>query len=1273
MTGWKPLTQAQAGIWYAQARAPADPSLVTGQALHIHGPLDHRALARAIATLGAEAEALTLVFRDTADGPQQRITGQDLALSVVDMAGASDAEIAHALAADARRAMDLEQGPVAEFALWCLSPAHHILVERVHHIAADGHAMAQLTQRIAALYNGATDQPLAPFERSLMDEARFVGSAGQARQADHWHARLRDLPQVEPMARSGAADGTGHWFHRAEATLPAQTAQELAALAQQTGTHWSDVLTALTGAYVGRHLPSVAMGEASDVVLGIPLQNRMGRVARVVSTQVNVLPLHLQIDEDRPLTDWLTQVGGQLAEMRGHARYRGEALARETGRIGAGRRLWGPLVNILPFDACPQINGCDTRLQILGAGSVEDVTFCYRGDPERGLLLQVDGNDALYTQAETDRHVARLREFLTRAVMSDRLAGVATLTAAEADRAQAGNPHPVSETTLAALIERQMQASPTAVALQFGDQTLSYAELDARSARLARGLVGRGISTGARVAVALPRSIDLLVALVGVLRAGAAYVPLDPDDGSDRRAAMLDRAAPALILAGAGFGPASVPVMQVADLDGEAPLPDITPDDAAYTLFTSGSTGQPKGVVIDHRAIVNRLLWMREAYGFGPQDRILQKTPATFDVSVWEFFLPLMSGARLVIAPPQAHRDPVWLARIVRETGITAMHFVPSMLELFLAAPDSDGLSIPRVFASGEALPQRLADLFYARIDGVLHNLYGPTEAAVDVTAWQAVAGAKGSSVPIGSPVWNTGCTVLDARGRLAPEDLPARLYLSGRQLARGYLGQPVLTAERFPVDPLGQAGRVYDTGDLVTRDACGVLRFVGRADGQVKIRGVRIELAEIEAACLADGLAQQAVVLMQKDATGAAQLVAYLVTDTPEHDIRAALAQRLPASMQPAHILRLDALPLTPSGKLDRKALPVPEQTAQTGQTPPEGATEQALAELYRAVLGLDAPMAETDFFLAGGDSLGAVRLGLAIERRFGRNPGIGAILQRPVLRDLARWLDQSGQAAPDLGLGPVLHLNRAEGVPLFVVHPAGGLGWCYRSLAQAMDRPVVALQSPLLDPQAAQPDSLSALARHYVDQIEALHPEGGFALLGWSLGGIIAHAMTAEAEHRGHHVTGLTLLDSYPSAVWRAEPEPDETAALTALLAIAGIDPLDHPQLTTRPAIMGFLAQQGHPLGLLPEAVQEGVVRSVQSTNALVRGHLERAITTSLVHVTALQDQIGSPRSAALWKPFTSAVHPITLDCRHHDLIQPDILRHYLPHIAGHSVQTA
>ncbi|MEU8928217.1 amino acid adenylation domain-containing protein, partial [Kitasatospora sp. NPDC048545] len=547
--------------------------------------------------------------------------------------------------------------------------------------------------------------------------------------------------------------------------------------------------------------------------------------------------------------------------------------------------------------------------------------------------------------------------------------------------------------TLPELFAAQAARTPDATALVFGDERLSYAELDARADRLARLLAARGVGPERTVALVLERSVEMVVALLATVKAGAAYLPVDPEYPTDRIAVVLADGNPALVLAtratadvahAAGAEPLLLDTEETLAEQAErnAPLTvALRPEHPAYVIFTSGSTGRPKGVAVPHGGIVNRLAWMQHAYGLTAEDRVLQKTPFGFDVSVWEFFWPLLEGATLVLAKPGGHRDPAYLAELIRRERITVTHFVPSMLQAFVQEPAAAGCTDLRgVMCSGEALPADLRDRFFAVLPQVpLHNLYGPTEASVDVTAWACTPADTGTSVPIGRPVWNTRVHVLDTALRPVTVGVAGELYLAGDQLARGYLGRPALTAERFVADPSGPAGtRMYRTGDLVRWNAEGALEYLGRTDDQVKLRGFRIELGEIETRLTAHPSVATAAVIVREDQPGDRRLVGYVVpargaVDTAE--LLAHLAGSLPDYMVPAALVVLDALPVTVNGKLDRRALPAPQFTQTTGRVA-QSPQEQLLCGVYAEVLGLPSVGVDEDFFALGGHSLLATRL---------------------------------------------------------------------------------------------------------------------------------------------------------------------------------------------------------------------------------------------------------------------------------------------------------
>jgi amino acid adenylation domain-containing protein len=459
----------------------------------------------------------------------------------------------------------------------------------------------------------------------------------------------------------------------------------------------------------------------------------------------------------------------------------------------------------------------------------------------------------------------------------------------------------------------------------------------------------------------------------------------------------------------------AVPCVAIEDLELDGlptspPEAGLHPESLAYVIYTSGSTGRPKGVGNRHAGLLNRLQWMQAAYRLEPSDSVLQKTPFGFDVSVWEFFWPLMVGARLVVAAPGAHRDPAALRQVITEQGVTTLHFVPSMLAAFVGELDRcPGLK--RILCSGEALPHALQQAVLQASPAELHNLYGPTEAAIDVTAWACRSEPQATTVPIGRAIANTQIHVLDAALNQVPQGVPGELYIAGVNLARGYLGRAGLTAERFVANPYGPPGsRMYRSGDLVRRRADGALEYLGRLDHQVKLRGQRLELGEIEAALRACAAVGEAVVVLRDD-----RLVGYVTagTDIDEGAIKSALAERLPGYMVPARLVVLDALPLSPNGKLDRKALPAPDWAGtQADAEPPRGPVEEALAQVWCEVLNLQAVARSDNFFDIGGHSLAATRMVVQLRHRFGFELPLAAVFETPVLVDLAARIDGGGAA---------------------------------------------------------------------------------------------------------------------------------------------------------------------------------------------------------------------------------------------------------------------
>jgi enterobactin synthetase component F len=1195
--------------------------------------------------------------------------------------------------------IDLTRTPAAAEVLFVLDDQRHIWYQRVHHLAIDGYGTALLTDRICDLYASAvaraapTTTPFGSLAVLLAHAEAYRASDTYERDRRFWLEAFADRP--EPKGLQEGVPVSDHRYVTRVVTLPSPFGRDLDARAAALRVPWPDVLVALIAAYLQRHTGT------AEVIVGVPYMDRLGTpAARVPAMVMNVLPVRLALDEDTPLDASLKDAGKRLQIARRHGRYRGEQLRRDLGLLGDQRRLHGPLVNVLPFDRVTALPGVETTLHVLGTGPVDDLTFTIRADGAgRDVRLELDANPRIYTGADLDTHASRLARFLQRAIAAPALASVQTLTPDEwwhwtttvNDTAR-----DIETTTLTALIERTMRLTPHAPALTIGEETWTYGELDARTLALANRLAAHGVSRGDIVAVAMPRSRELVVALVSILRCGAAYLPIDSSHPPERIDAMLRSARPRLVLgtrAAAGAPPPTAAIWYVDDPVGDDTSRRAEPDggaargrslpeprDAAYVIYTSGSTGAPKGVVIEHRAIVNRLEWMRTQYGIASDDRILQKTPATFDVSVWEFFLPLITGATLVVAPPDAHKDPAWLASLLRAHRITTTHFVPSMLAAFLADPSARDLTMRRVFCSGEELPAALRDRFHEVVRAELHNLYGPTEAAVDVTFWPCGPDDRSVPVPIGFPVWNTQMYVLDDRLRPVAPGVAGHLYIGGVQVAREYLGRPDLTAERFVPNPFHPAEpRMYRTGDLAQWRADGALVFLGRSDHQVKIRGLRIELGEIEAALRREPAIAHAVVVAREDRPGDRRLVAYVVPRANASiaigALRARLGDRLPDYMVPSAVVVLDALPLSRNGKLDRAALPPPARDDAPRGRPPSSATERRIAAIMADVLGTSDPAslgADDDFFQLGGHSLLAARLVARIREEWRRDISLGVVFSHPTIARLARHVDAQATAARDAlgahGLQSLIELTASTSTrpALFCIHPAGGLSWCYSGLARSLDahRSVFGLQARGLDLEAAMPARLDDMAADYVDRMRVVQPTGPYHLVGWSIGGIIAQAMAVRLRDLGADIGVIAMLDAYPSDRWRGQADPDEHTALRALLYVAGYDPAAVPaRPLSRGSVIAFLRARAHPLGELPDHALSGVLRVVEHNNRLVREHRHRRFDGSVVYFRAALDHQDDGLSPDAWAPYVESLDAHDLPLRHGDLTGPDVVRLIAP----------
>ncbi|MET9173280.1 amino acid adenylation domain-containing protein [Streptomyces misionensis] len=1038
-----PLSFAQRRLWFVNQLDAASPLYNIPMVLRLGGELDVAALEAALGDVVSRHESLRTVF-PAADGEPRQAVRAPRAVTLTRATMTGETQTLAWIEEFTGRGFDLTEEIPLRAALLAVGEREHVLVLVLHHIAGDAWSLRPLAADLAAAYTarregGAPQWAPLPvqyadytlWQRELLGDENDPESE-MSRQLAYWTDALAGLPEElalpadRPRPLTGAQRGAKYRF-----SFDADLHRRLLDLATATGSSLFMVVQAGLAAVLTR------LGAGTDVPIGAPIAGRTDdALDDMVGFFLNTLVLRTDTSGDPTFRELLAR-----ARETDLAAYANQELpferlveALNPERSLTRHPLFQVALTVQNTAAAPfELPGLAVRAEESEAGWAKFDLSLALGERQDGEGLEGIAEYAadLFDHRTVAAIVARLERLLRQAVAEPdrRIGAFEILAAAERDtvlRDWNATAVPVPVTTLVQPFEEQAARTPEATAVVLGDQEMTYAQLNARANRLAHHLIDRGVGPGTAVAVALPRSPDLVVALLAVLKAGGAYLPLDSDYPANRLAHMLRDAAPGCVLTDHGR-PAGTdaPTVELGTLDltpwsPQDPPRSATVRDAAYIIYTSGSTGLPKGVVVPHEAIDNRLRWMQHTYPIGPGDRVLQKTPFSFDVSVWEFFWTLREGATLVLAEPGGHRDPVYLARLIREARVTVCHFVPSMLDIFLAeSPATDrATTLKYVFCSGEALSRETAGRFHRALPGTaLHNLYGPTEAAVDVTHHACVPDATGP-VPIGRPVWNTRAHVLDAGLRPCPAGVAGELYLSGVQLATGYLGRAPLTAARFVADPYGPAGsRMYRTGDLARWTGAGELEFLGRADDQVKLRGFRIELGEVEAALVqAPGVAR-AVATVREDTPGHHRLVGYVVPVPGEsvdpRAVRHRLAEALPDYMVPSAVVVLEALPLTPSGKTDRKALPAPGLAPRVRREP-RTAREAVLCQLFAEVLGVDQAGPDDSFFELGGHSLLATRLVSRVRAALGAELPLRALFETPTVARLAARLDDGHTPAP-------------------------------------------------------------------------------------------------------------------------------------------------------------------------------------------------------------------------------------------------------------------
>ncbi|MFJ9434256.1 amino acid adenylation domain-containing protein [Streptomyces sp. NPDC101490] len=1254
----------QQGLFFHTAFDADGQDIYTTQlALDFEGPLDPALLRDVCQVLQDRHDSLRSGFRTDASGAPVRFVRSRVGVDwrTADLTGTAadgrEAEAVRLVEEERRRRFDTARPPLLRFLLIRLDDTRWRFALTNHHIILDGWSVSVLLDELFRLYGagsggaGAGPLPAAPSYTSYLE---WLGEVDARWSGDAWAEALAGIEGptlVAPHAR-GAGTVVPERVVRA---LPAGVTAALTDRAREAGVTlgtvtqvaWGLVLRQLTG--------------RGDVVFGTTVSGRAAEVEGVetmVGLLINTVPARVRAEPGDTLLDLVERVQDEQLDLLEHHHVGLTEIQRRAGfgslfdtttvfdnyPTGSGERRLGEalLVGVSGFDAThyPLSLICapgeelgirlDFRPDLLGRGTVEGIAGLF------ARILTAVAEDPYRTVGE----LPVLADGERRRVLEEWNA---------TDR-------PVPPTTLPALIEARARLVPDAPALTYRGRTFGHGELNRRANRLARVLLAEGAGPETRVALALPRSADMVVALLAVLKAGAAYVPVDVRYPADRVARMLGDARPRLaVVTGATRDvlPEGTAALVLDDpevmrrigeredadvVDGERPGP-LLPRHPAYVIYTSGTTGVPKGVVVEHANAVNFVATVEDHFGPGGMARVLASTSLSFDVSVFEIVTTLALGGCLELVDDLfalLERDG-WEGSLV--SG------VPSAMASVLAG-GAFQVSAPHVVLGGEAVPHALLRELGERVPGcAVTNIYGPTEATTYSTWWRGGADDSGGDPPIGRPVPNARVYVLDPWLRPVAEGRPGELYIAGAGVTRGYLHRPALTSERFVACPFGASGgRMYRTGDQVRWRPDGQLEYLGRLDGQVKVRGFRIELGDVEAALLRHEDVARAVAVVRRDRAGDPRLVAYAVAGGPGAaldgaELRRFLREALPDHMVPSAVVPLDRFPLMPNGKLDRSALPAPVY----GSAARRGAAhahEEPLCALFAEVLGVERVGPDDGFFDLGGHSLLATRLVSRVRAVLGTELSVRVLFEAPSPAALARRLDGEGEGS---GLDVLLPLRTGGRLrPLFAVHAASGLAWPYARLLPHLDPevPLYGLQAPsLADPEggAREPEEL---VREYARRMREVQPEGPYRLLGWSVGGTLAHGVAAELVEGGHAVEFVALLDSYP-APEEGLPGWEEThrhVAGSAGFAVDGTPP--------------------EQIALLGERAVEGARIAVRAAVDALRAAPARTKGVDVLHFRAASDGPGADPDA--WRTYGGGrLWSFDVACGHYEMLDPAPLR--------------
>ncbi|MGW7449118.1 amino acid adenylation domain-containing protein [Kitasatospora sp. NPDC054795] len=1295
----------------------------TAQLVEIHGDLDLTTLGKAVAQVVAETTARPVPpGGGRPDGPPAPETSDGLPLPVVDLSteadprGAADAWTRAALeraAEPARRGAGTGL-PWSTQALLRLGPDRHHWFHQHPRAVVDRFGCALITRRVSEVYTAlteggsATDGALATRAQLAAAAAGYAGSPTQQADRAHWRRRCADLPEPVTFAWAPArdADGLRAPVRSRPVTLGTTDTERVRATARYGGVPVRAVLCAAVAAYAHR------LSSATDLVIGMPMDGRPSRVSRrVPHASDDIVPLRLTVRPAATFAELVQDVARESREAVRHQRLGHRELCHEAGAPDDRSRLFGPIADIRTPGTPVRFGELSVVVHDLVPDPVHDIRVVLDDDPvDQRLRIVLSGAEDRYSAAELDAHARRFGRLLALAVAGPGHP-LRTLDLSAADesvavhRGSSGAASGAPRRTLTDLLESAARSHGDAVAVIDADGKLTYAELHERANRLARLLIDRGVGPESVVGLLLPRCAGTLVAMLAVLKSGAAYLPLDPGYPAERLRFMIEDAEPACVLtdtAGDSYvaGAASLSTTTIrlddpaiaresehfspaapSDADRSGPL---RPSHPAYVMYTSGSTGTPKGVVVPHRGLVALVDWAAAEFGTESLAHVLAASSFSFDVSVAELFPALAGGGSVEVVDSLLSLldgdPPRWSGGLLCA--------IPSVFSKLIGTGGLE-VSATTISMTGEALSATLAARIREIMPGTrVLNVYGPTEATVHATAATlgATPPAGDGSVPegappIGRPLGHIRAYVLDSSLRQVEADGQGELYLAGDCLARGYLRRPGLTAGRFVADPFGPPGeRMYRTGDLARWRPDGQLDFLGRTDAQVKINGFRIEPGEVEAVMARHPAVAEVMACVRQGPSGDARLVAYLVpvagARVPSHrTLRDWVAERLPAHLVPAELKAASVLPRTGSGKLDREKPPAGVRPLEADPPTADGAREAQVARVFREVLRLPEVATDVSFFDLGGDSVMSIRL-LSRLRRVGLVLTAQDVFEYKTVRALARVARGTSrttsrwggiQETSESGIGVLLPLRESGGgAPLFCVHAASGFSWSYAGLTSPLgaDRPVYGLQARGLDGTEALPASVREMAADYLDHVRSVQPTGPYHLLGWSFGGVIAHEMAVGLERSGESVETLAILDADPgagaadAAAAAARATAAGLAPLALLLEFFGYDPsLWAGESLTYPRCVEIARTQQGPLAAFDDQRIAALARIITNNVRVAALHKPRPFGGSAVMFTS-HDR--SPATTlGRWRPLVKGpLEVLPVDCTHMEMGQSAVL---------------